>query len=187
MSRTMLIGRSAVLLLSLLAGAVVSAQPRNEFETVGGLTITRNYSGKEIVSMLGEPDTVTMEAYIYYHYSMVPRHTSERGPLPEEEVMTDSFGFTSYPGGVFNSYFIYTDRYAFTHPSVPGVSVRVGDPISKVRAFPGTFHDNRYGDGKGELYWCPEGFPEKQVDWMMYPYFCYDSKGIITSIEHYYD
>ena len=57
----------------------------------------------------------------------------------------------------------------------------------KVRKFPGTVWGVEYEEGNGELHWSDKQIDPDNVLWAMYPYFCYDKDGVITSIEYYYD
>ena len=160
------------MLLSVAALAVsASAQ-----ETVGGLVCGQTYDYDYIISVLGEPDYVSHDMYEFLVYK-------EKRPSAEAEA-----GFApGVDGWYYISYFIYTDRYSFSHPALPGIEVKVGDSIEKVRKFPGTLWDRKFDNGGGKLYWSYKQVDPDNVMWSMYPYFYYDKNGVITSIEYYYD
>ena len=181
-------------LFMLLSVAALAVSARAQ-ETVGGLVIGQTYDYDYIISVLGEPDYVSHDMYEFLVYKE-KRLSAEAEALPvgpptgtaQEAPKEDSFGFApGVDGWYYISYFIYTDRYSFSHPALPGIEVRVGDPIEKVRKFPGTLWGKEFERGGGKLYWS-----DKQIDpdnelWAMYPYFYYDKNGVITSIEYYYD
>ena len=177
---------------------------------MGGLVIGQTYDYDYIISVLGEPDYVSHDMYEFLVYKEkrlsaeaealpVGPHTGTAQEAPKEDSFgfapgvdgapkEDSFGFApGVDGWYYISYFIYTDRYSFSHPALPGIEVKVGDSIEKVRKFPGTVWGVEYEEGNGELHWSDKQIDPDNVLWAMYPYFCYDKDGVITSIEYYYD
>ena len=165
------------LFLTLIVAALaVSAHAQ---QTVGGLVIGQTYDYDYIISVLGEPDYVSHDMYEFLVYKE-KRLSAEAEALPvgpptgtaQEAPKEDSFGFApGVDGWYYISYFIYTDRYSFSHPALPGIEVKVGDSE----------------EGNGELHWSDKQIDPDNVLWAMYPYFCYDKDGVITSIEYYYD
>ena len=164
------------LFLTLIVAALaVSAHAQ---QTVGGLVIGQTYDYDYIISVLGEPDYVSHDMYEFLVYKE-KRLSAEAEALPvgpptgtaQEAPKEDSFGFApGVDGWYYISYFIYT-----------------GDSIEKVRKFPGTVWGVEYEEGNGELHWSDKQIDPDNVLWAMYPYFCYDKDGVITSIEYYYD
>ena len=155
------------LFLTLIVAALaVSAHAQ---ETVGGLVCGQTYDYDYIISVLGEPDYVSHDMYEFLVYK-------EKRPVTESKAVV-----AGPPVSTVH------DRYTFSPPAVPGVEVRVGDPIDKVRKFPGTLKDRKFDKGGGELFWSYKQVDPNKVMWSMYPYFCYDKNGVITSIEYYYD
>ena len=183
-----------VKLLLALSLTIVTVSIRAQ-ETVGGLVCGQPYDYDYIISVLGEPDYVSHDMYEFLVYKEKRPVTESKAVVAGPPVSTvqeapkeDSFGFApGVDGWYYISYFIYADRYTFSHPAVPGVEVRVGDPIDKVRKFPGTLKDRKFDEGGGELFWSYKQVDPNKVMWSMYPYFCYDKNGVITSIEYYYD
>ena len=184
--------RIRLFMLLSVAALAVSAHAQ---ETVGGLVCGQTYDYDYIISVLGEPDYVSHDMYEFLVYK-------EKRPSAEAEALSvdpptstaqeapkeDFFGFApGVDGWYYISYFIYTDRYSFSHPALPGIEVKVGDPIEKVRKFPGTLWDRKFDNGGGKLYWSYKQVDPDNVMWSMYPYFYYDKNGVITSIEYYYD
>ncbi len=179
------------LFLTLIVTALaVSARAQ---ETVGGLVCGQTYDYDYIISVLGEPDYVSHDMYevLVYKEKRPSTKASPVGPptgTAQEAPKEDSFGFApGVDGWCYTAYYISTDRYSFSHPALPGIEVRVGDPIEKVRKFPGTVWGVEYEEGNGELHWSDKQIDPDNVLWAMYPYFCYDKDGVITSIEYYYD
>ena len=87
-------------------------------------------------------------------------------------------------GWCYTAYYISTDRYSFSHPALPGIEVRVGDSIEKVRRFPGTVREYKSDQ---VLYWSSEEVDPDDVMWSMYPRFYYNESGMIEEIAYYYD
>ena len=154
------------LFLTLIVAALaVSAHAQ---QTVGGLVIGQTYDYDYIISVLGEPDYVSHDMYEFLVYKE-KRLSAEAEALPvgpptgtaQEAPKEDSFGFApGVDGWYYISYFIYT---------------------------PGTVWGVEYEEGNGELHWSDKQIDPDNVLWAMYPYFCYDKDGVITSIEYYYD
>ena len=184
--------RVKLFLILSIAALAVSAHAQ---ETVGGLVCGQTYDYDYIISVLGEPDYVSHDMYEFLVYKEKRPVTESKAVVAGPPVSTvqeapkeDSFGFApGVDGWYYISYFIYTDRYSFSHPALPGIEVKVGDPIEKVRKFPGTVWGVEYEEGNGELHWSDKQIDPDNVLWAMYPYFCYDKDGVITSIEYYYD
>ena len=182
--------RVKVFLILSIAALAVSARAQ---ETVGGLVCGQTYDYDYIISVLGEPDYVSHDMYevLVYKEKRPSTKASPVGPptgTAQEAPKEDSFGFApGVDGWCYTAYYISTDRYSFSHPALPGIEVRVGDSIEKVRKFPGTVWGVEYEEGNGELHWSDKQIDPDNVLWAMYPYFCYDKDGVITSIEYYYD
>ena len=164
------------LFLTLIVTALaVSAHAQ---ETVGGLVIGQTYDYDYIISFL-----VYKEKRLSAEAEALPvgPPTGTAQEAPKE----DSFGFApGVDGWCYTAYYISTDRYSFSHPALPGIEVRVGDPIEKVRRFPGTVREYKSDQ---VLYWSSEEVDPDDVMWSMYPRFYYNENGVIEEIAYYYD
>ena len=185
------------LFLTLIVAALaVSAHAQ---ETVGGLVCGQTYDYDYIISVLGEPDYVSHDMYevLVYKEKRPSTKASPVGPptgTAQEAPKEDSFGFAPgvdgwcytayYISRCYTAYYISTDRYSFSHPALPGIEVRVGDPIEKVRRFPGTVREYKSNQ---VLYWSSEEVDPDDVMWSMYPCFYYNENGVIEEIAYYYD
>ena len=170
-----------------IAALAVSARAQ---ETVGGLVIGQTYDYDYIISVLGEPDYVSHDMYevLVYKEKRPSTKASPVGPptgTAQEAPKEDSFGFApGVDGWCYTAYYISTDRYSFSHPALPGIEVRVGDQIEKVRRFPGTVREYKSDQ---VLYWSSEEVDPDDVMWSMYPRFYYNENGVIEEIAYYYD
>ena len=179
--------RVKLFLILSIAALAVSAHAQ---ETVGGLVCGQTYDYDYIISVLGEPDYVSHDMYEFLVYKE-KRPSAEAlsvGPptsTAQEAPKEDSFGFApGVDGWCYTAYYISTDRYSFSHPALPGIEVRVGDPIEKVRRFPGTVREYKSDQ---VLYWSSEEVDPDDVMWSMYPRFYYNENGVIEEIAYYYD
>jgi hypothetical protein len=169
--------------------AVVTVSGRAQ-ETVGGLVCGQTYDYDYIISVLGEPDYVSHDMYevLVYKEKRPSTKASPVGPptgTAQEAPKEDSFGFApGVDGWCYTAYYISTDRYSFSHPALPGIEVRVGDQIEKVRRFPGTVREYKSDQ---VLYWSSEEVDPDDVMWSMYPRFYYNENGVIEEIAYYYD
>ena len=124
--------RVKLFLILSIAALAVSARAQ---ETVGGLVCGQTYDYDYIISVLGEPDYVSHDMYEFLVYKE-KRPSAEAEALsvgpPTSTAQEAPNGFApGVDGWYYISYFIYTDRYSFSHPALPGIEVRVGDPIEK--------------------------------------------------------
>ena len=180
-----------VKLLLALSLTIVTVSIRAQ-ETVGGLVCGQTYDYDYIISVLGEPDYVSHDMYEFLVYKekrpSVETQAVSAGPptgIAHEAPKEDMFGFApGVDGWYYISYYISTDRYSFSHPALPGIEVRVGDPIEKVRRFPGTVREYKSNQ---VLYWSSEEVDPDDVMWSMYPRFYYNENGVIEEIAYYYD
>ncbi|HIR32684.1 MAG TPA: hypothetical protein IAB85_00475 [Candidatus Coprenecus merdigallinarum] len=178
-----------VKLLLALSLTIVTVSIRAQ-ETVGGLVCGQTYDYDYIISVLGEPDYVSHDMYevLVYKEKRPSANAVVSGPpigSAEESPKEDSFGFApGVDGWCYTAYYISTDRYSFSHPALPGIEVRVGDPIEKVRRFPGTVREYKSNQ---VLYWSSEEVDPDDVMWSMYPCFYYNENGVIEEIAYYYD
>ena len=176
-------------LFMLLSVAALAVSARAQ-ETVGGLVLGQTYDYDYIISVLGEPDYVSHDMYevLVYKEKRPSTKASPVGPptgTAQEAPKEDSFGFApGVDGWCYTAYYISTDRYSFSHPALPGIEVRVGDSIEKVRRFPGTVREYKSDQ---VLYWSSEEVDPDDVMWSMYPRFYYNESGMIEEIAYYYD
>lgn len=176
--------------LFMLLSVAVLAVSAHAQQTVGGLVLGQTYDYDYIISVLGEPDYVSHDMYEFLVYKEKRLSTSAVVDDPpfgivEEVPKEDMFGFApGTDGWRYISYYISTDRYSFSHPALPGIEVRVGDPMEKVRKFPGTV----WGSEKEQVLYCSsEELDPENVMWSMYPCFYYNKNGVIEEIAYYYD
>ena len=170
--------RIRLFMLLYVAALAVSAHAQ---QTVGGLVIGQTYDYDYIISVLGEPDYVSHDMYEFLVYKEKRLSTSAVVDDPPFGIVEE---VPKEDGWRYISYYISTDRYSFSHPALPGIEVRVGDPMEKVRKFPGTV----WGSEKEQvLYWSSEELDPENVMWSMYPCFYYNKNGVIEEIAYYYD
>ena len=156
---------------------------------INGLILDEYYTEEEIVEILGTPDTITFEGFIYYeYYEKDPQQNSSvtivgKVELPDNESI-DYIGFDKWQGkeGLhFANYIINTKRFSFNN------KFWVGDPISKVKAEGGQFLDRKNKNGGGCLTWARVADDHiGPIEWIVCPRFYYDENGIITCMELWY-
>lgn len=154
---------------------------------INGLLLDEYYTKEEIISILGAPDTIIFEGYIYFeYYEKDPQQNSSvtivgKVELPDNESI-DYMGFSKWDEGLhFVNYIIQTKRFSFNN------MFWVGDPISKVKAEGGQFLDRKNKNGGGCLTWAGGGDVDSgPIEWIVCPRFYYDENGIITCMELWY-
>ena len=179
-----------VVLAALMLSVPLMAQTEgHDFSsvTLNGLSIYEPHTKAELFSVFGDPDRTDDGVFLYDRVLPVSRAAGAGGLSSGSEArrtVTDEIGYYAKEDGtiMIDVFFIYSDRIA-----VNGF-VRVGDPVSKVYEMGGTTQECTWRDGSKYVYWAPEGSPDDPfIEWGCHPYFNYDSDGIITSIEYYYD
>ena len=157
--------------------------------SINGLVMQKYYTEEEVVEVLGAPDTISYEGYIYFeYYEKDPQQNSSvtivgKVELPDNESI-DYIGFDKWQGkeGLqFANYIIQTKRFSFNN------MFWVGDPISKVKAEGGQFLDRKNKNGGGCLTWARVADDHSgPIEWIVCPRFYYDENGIITCMELWY-
>ena len=170
-----------------IAALLISCKALHAQISINGLVMQKYYTEEEIVEVLGAPDTISYEGYIYFeYYEKDPQQNSSvtivgKVELPDNESI-DYIGFSKRDKGLrFVNYIIQTKRFSYNN------MFWVGDPISKVKAEGGRFLDEKYDDGGGCLTWGSDDDDDTTpIDWIVCPRFYYDENGIITCMELWY-
>ena len=155
--------------------------------SINGLVMQKSYTKEEIIAILGAPDTIIFEGYIYFeYYEKDPQQNSSvaivgKVELPDNDSL-DDIGFSKSGNRYrFINYIINTRRFSFNN------KFWVGDPISKVKAEGGQFLDRKNKNGGGCLTWAGGGDVDSgPIEWIVCPRFYYDENGIITCMELWY-
>ena len=181
-----------VVLAALMLSVPLMAQTEgHDFSsvTLNGLSIYEPHTKAELFSVFGDPDRIHDGMVFLYDRVLPVSRAAGAGDLSSgseaRRTVTDEIGCVRQGDSIYIfSFFICSDRIA-----VNGF-VRVGDPVSKVYEMGGATQECTWRDGSKYVYWAPDD-PDNPdnplIEWGCHPYFNYDSDGIITSIEYYYD